>query len=168
MWCLLLLVYRGRYAARPEQWRSKQQSEQSTYKEFYSTFGSGESKLFKKNNFLTNFSNQTSNPNAIKNIRKEIDDRLDSGASSIGKSGSKRQPGNLERHGEKYAKHELGDDISKGKDKKLKKRKKRTPENIDASKEEKSAVKPFLSYETTSKKRHGKDKASKSSKKLKA
>ncbi|QCE13394.1 nucleolar protein 9 [Vigna unguiculata] len=68
------------FAANPDHWRSKQASKESTYKDFYSMFGSNDTKLMKNDSFLSDTSNNKSNPKAVKEIRKEIDQSLGSGA----------------------------------------------------------------------------------------
>ncbi|KAJ6327347.1 hypothetical protein OIU78_014263 [Salix suchowensis] len=54
------------YANRPDQWRSRQASKQSTYKEFYAAFGSGEAKSSKSDSFLADTSKSTSLTKGIK------------------------------------------------------------------------------------------------------
>lgn len=64
------------FTARPDQWRSKQASKESTYKKFYATFGSTESKMSKIDDFLSGSSNLSTAPQSLKKVKKEIDDNL--------------------------------------------------------------------------------------------
>lgn len=130
------------YANRPDQWRSRQASKQSTYKEFYAAFGSGEAKLSKSDSFLADTSKSTSLAIGVKNVRKEIDHHL---ASS-----------------EKYAKHAVVDDVMKVKNKKHEK-------GHGGASDEKATgsvnQKPFLSVDLKKNKRHGQEERSKASRK---
>eukprot|EP00258_Populus_trichocarpa_P037681 XP_024453700.1 pumilio homolog 23 isoform X2 [Populus trichocarpa] len=130
------------YANRPDQWRSRQASKQSTYKEFYAAFGSGEVKSSKSDSFLADTSKSTSLAIGVKNVRKEIDHHL---ASS-----------------EKYAKHAVVDDVMKVKNKKHEK-------GHGGASDEKATVsvnqKPFLSVDLKKNKRHGQEERSKASRK---
>lgn len=163
---LFLFSHYNRFAARPDQWKLKQSSKQSTYKEFYATFGSSETKSFNKGTFVADPTKHTSHSLDIKNMRKEIDHSLDSAVPSLGKAGMKRHPEKEEQQTGKYAKHAMADDISRGKNKK--KKNLVASEHTGASgKGAESAVKPFLSEDRSVKKRHGKDRSLKSSKKLK-
>lgn len=155
---LLHLLCCNRFAARPDQWKLKQSSKQLTYKEFFATFGSGDTKSSKKDTFLANSSKQTSNSKEIKTMRKEIDNRLGSTALS----GLKRRWEKAEQLSEKYAKH-----ISRGKNMK-KKNNQVSFENTGApTNEAENASKPFLTTDRAVKKQHRKDKPSKVFKKLK-
>ncbi|KAJ6942744.1 pumilio [Populus alba x Populus x berolinensis] len=130
------------YANRPDQWRSRQASKQSTYKEFYAAFGSGEAKSSKSDSFLADTSKSTSLAIGVKNVRKEIDHHL---ASS-----------------EKYAKHAVVDDVMKVKNKKHEK-------GHGGASDEKATgsvnQKPFLSVDLKKSKRHGHEERSKASRK---
>lgn len=130
------------YANRPDQWRSRQASKQSTYKEFYAAFGSGEAKSSKSDSFLADTSKSTSLAIGVKNVRKEIDHHL---ASS-----------------EKYAKHAVVDDVMKVKNKKHQK-------GHGGASDEKATgsvnQKPFLSVDLKKNKRHGQEERSKASRK---
>ncbi|GAV87319.1 hypothetical protein CFOL_v3_30745 [Cephalotus follicularis] len=141
------------FATQPDQWRSKQTSKQSAYKDFYSAFGSGEAESFKKDTFLTENSKHASPPNELKNKRKEIDDCHSAAAQCI----------------DKYAKHAIvDDDMMTKENKKLGKRKNSVrSENANASgKATENAVKtPFLSFDMSGKKRWRKDRPSMASKK---
>jgi nucleolar protein 9 len=141
--CLFLpFLYCVRYANRPDQWRSRQASKQSTYKEFYAAFGSGEAMSSKSDSFLSDTSKSTSLAIGVKNVRKEIDHHL---ASS-----------------EKYAKHAVVDDVMKVKNKKHEK-------GHGGASDEKATVsvnqKPFLSVDLKKNKRHGQEERSKASRK---
>lgn len=156
------------FTARPDQWRLKQSAKQLTYKEFYSTFGSNDTKSSRKDSFLADSSKQTSNSQGIKNMRKEIDNCLDSTALLSGKSGLKRRSEKEEHRSEKYAKHVMADDISKGKNKKKNKKNQVASEYAGpSSKGAEIAAKPFLSTDKTAKKRNRSNRPSKASKKLK-
>lgn len=130
------------YANRPDQWRSRQASKQSTYKEFYAAFGSGEAKSSKSDSFLADTSKSTSLAIGVKNVRKEIDHHL---ASS-----------------EKYAKHAVVDDVMKVENKKHQK-------GHGGASDEKATgsvnQKPFLSVDLKKNKRHGQEERSKASRK---
>ncbi|KAK2652146.1 hypothetical protein Ddye_012002 [Dipteronia dyeriana] len=158
------------FSARPDQWKLRQSSKQTTYKEFYAAFGSSETNSSKKDTFLADPSKPASNSNNIKTMREEIDHCLGSAAPSMSLSGSKRRSEKEEQRSEKYTKQEMGDDVSKGKKKKSKKKKDQVfSEDAGASsKGAENATKQFLSSDKEVKKQHSKDKPSKSSKKLKA
>lgn len=156
------------FTARPDQWRLKQSAKQLTYKEFYSTFGSNDTKSSRKDSFLADSSKQTSNSQGIKNMRKEIDNCLDSTALLLGKSGLKRRSEKEEHRSEKYAKHVMVDDISKRKNKKKNKKNQVASEYTGpSSKGAEIAAKPFLSTDKTAEKRNRSNRPSKASKKLK-
>ncbi|PKI34486.1 hypothetical protein CRG98_045123 [Punica granatum] len=78
-----------RYAARPEQWKKKQESKQSTFKEFFDIFGSGETRQCKDDSFVAKTSKQTSKATNLKQMRKEIDQSLNSGTPFLSKSSFK-------------------------------------------------------------------------------
>lgn len=156
------------FTARPDQWRLKQSAKQLTYKEFYATFGSNDTKSSRKDSFLADSSKQTSNSQGIKNIRKEIDNCLDSAALSLGKSGLKRRSEKEEHHSEKYAKHVIADDISKGKNKKKNKTNQVASEyGGPSSKGAENVAKFFLSTDKTVKRWNRSNRPLKASKKLK-
>ncbi|XP_031387425.1 pumilio homolog 23 [Punica granatum] len=77
------------YAARPEQWKKKQESKQSTFKEFFDIFGSGETRQCKDDSFVAKTSKQTSKATNLKQMRKEIDQSLNSGTPFLSKSSFK-------------------------------------------------------------------------------
>ncbi|KAF5732078.1 pumilio 23 [Tripterygium wilfordii] len=92
------------FAYHPDQWRSKQASKQSAYKEFYDMFGSSKTKSSENDTFLVSVSKQTAQPKDIKNMRKEIDDHLASAAPFLSMSGHKRRREKVEQRGENFAK----------------------------------------------------------------
>ncbi|EOY27395.1 Pumilio 23, putative isoform 1 [Theobroma cacao] len=132
-----------RYATKPDQWRSKQASKQSAYNEFYFAFGSSESKSPTKNKFLSNASMQTSDPEELKNTRKEIDSFLTSTS--------------------------MLDDTSAEKKKKRKKRNKDagSEDAVGSKKVMENAVQNFLSQGRPHKKRRINDRASSNASKQK-
>lgn len=71
-----MFAFPNRFTARPDQWRSKQASKESTYKKFYATFGSTESKMSKIDDFLSGSSNLSTAPQSLKKVKKVIDDNL--------------------------------------------------------------------------------------------
>ncbi|KAK9281800.1 hypothetical protein L1049_004706 [Liquidambar formosana] len=117
------------FSTRPDQWRLKQASKQSAYKEFYAAFGSNETKTFKNDSFLADTSNCTSDQKTLKMMRKEIDECLaSSSAPSLGPRNATHEVSvtkfsGLKHHpegSEKFAKLAV-DDVLKRKSKKLKK-----------------------------------------------
>ncbi|GMN36748.1 hypothetical protein TIFTF001_006256 [Ficus carica] len=86
------------FATRPDQWRSKQASKQSAYKEFHATFGSGEIKSSKHGSFLAHASKEMPRPEGIKKMRKEIDDSLSSPVPFLSNSGFKGKPQKAGKH----------------------------------------------------------------------
>lgn len=85
------LIYCNRFAASPDHWRSKQASKESTYKEFYATFGSSDTRSTKNDGFLADTSNNKSSSNNVKEMRKEIDQSLGS-SSFLSTDGFNRNP----------------------------------------------------------------------------
>lgn len=129
------------YAYKPDLWKSRLESKQSAYKEFYSTFGASEDKSSKKDTFLSDSYNRSQTQD-MNDMRKEIDDRLTFNASSHGTS---------------------------DKNKKSKKRMDFQPEQSSESRKvRENPVSNFLSSDQKDKKRHGKDKPFTPSKKMKA
>ncbi|KAK2365337.1 pumilio [Trifolium repens] len=90
------------FAASPDHWRSKQASKESTYKEFYATFGSSDTKTTKNDGFLADTSNNKSNPNNVKEMRKEIDQSLGS-SSFLSTDGFNRNPKKAKQKNKKNA-----------------------------------------------------------------
>ncbi|GMI82183.1 pumilio 23 [Hibiscus trionum] len=119
-----------RYSTKPDQWRSKQASKESTYNEFYAAFGSTESKPTKSNKFLSDASMDISELEEL-NTKKERDGSLTSMSM-------------------------LDDTLA---EKKMKKKRKREVASEDAVSSNKAAVenavKNFLSSGKPDKKRHG-------------
>lgn len=69
------------FARQPDQWKSRQASQQSALKEFYATFGPKETKSFEKESFLADTVSK-SKPGKLKDIRKEIETTLASAKTS--------------------------------------------------------------------------------------
>ncbi|KAL6496900.1 hypothetical protein OROGR_028829 [Orobanche gracilis] len=65
------------FAERPEQWRSRLNSKQSVYKEFFATFGPKDTESSRSENFLSD-TRQNPQVEKLKGMRKEIDTRLSS------------------------------------------------------------------------------------------
>lgn len=125
------------FGRRPDQWKLRQASKESAYKDFYSTFGSKETKSSKTNSFLAE-TPRTSQSENLKEMRKEIDATLASAAAQSSTvqflakensttktrtSGHKRRAERAEHKGETSAKDVAGDDVLKSKTKKQKKEK---------------------------------------------
>ncbi|KAJ9691808.1 hypothetical protein PVL29_011094 [Vitis rotundifolia] len=110
-----------RFAARPDQWRLKQSSKESAYKDFYATFGSKETQSSKTDSFVDP-SYHSSHPNSVKAMRKEIDQCLAS-VTKLNVSGHKRHPEGAEQGSEKFSKQALDEDVLKIKNKESKKKK---------------------------------------------
>ncbi|XP_047158395.1 pumilio homolog 23 [Vigna umbellata] len=108
------------FAANPDHWRSKQASKESTYKDFCSMFGSNDTKLMKNDSFLRDTSNNKSNPNTVKEMRKEIDQSLGSGAPFL--SFQNKNP-KKEKHKSKRNAYISGDDDESNRKKRSKKEK---------------------------------------------
>ncbi|KAK6118730.1 hypothetical protein DH2020_047535 [Rehmannia glutinosa] len=67
------------FEGRPDQWRSRQNSKQSAYNEFYAEFGGPkDAKSSRSENFLAD-TRQNSQAEKLKDLRKEIDTHLSSG-----------------------------------------------------------------------------------------
>lgn len=75
------LICHDRFARQPDQWKSRQASQQSALKEFYATFGPTETKSFEKESFLAD-TVPKSQPGKLKDIRKEIETTLASAKTS--------------------------------------------------------------------------------------
>lgn len=69
------------FARQPDQWKSRQASQQSALKEFYATFGPTETKSFQKESFLADTVSK-STPGKLKDIRKEIETTMVSAKTS--------------------------------------------------------------------------------------
>ncbi|KAK4269006.1 hypothetical protein QN277_022216 [Acacia crassicarpa] len=79
------------FATRPDHWRSKQESKESAYKDFYATFASDDNKSTKMRGFLANESSKNSKPKTVKEVSKEIGQSLASATSFLSLSGSKKK-----------------------------------------------------------------------------
>ncbi|KAG7992149.1 hypothetical protein I3843_02G113500 [Carya illinoinensis] len=112
-----------RFAAQPDQWRSKLASKQSAYDEFYATFGSGEAKPLKNEGFLADISKHSSHPKDLKEMRKEIDNHLSSGVPFLSTSGFKSKPKKADQHSRKHPETLVDYNITQVKNKNLNKRK---------------------------------------------
>ncbi|XP_058226935.1 pumilio homolog 23 isoform X2 [Rhododendron vialii] len=125
------------FARRPDQWKLRQASKESAYKEFYTTFGSKETKSSKTNSFLAE-TPRTSQSENLKVMRKEIESSIASAAAQSSTlqilanensttktrtSGHKRHAERAENKGETFCKAVAGDDIFKSKTKRQKKEK---------------------------------------------
>ncbi|KAK9132516.1 hypothetical protein Scep_012044 [Stephania cephalantha] len=86
------------FAAKPEQWKSKQTKKQDVYKEFYDVFGPGNKKRPNENSLhvepssskhskSVNLPSSSMHPKSVKNVRKEIDLYLGSTSKSSAGSG---------------------------------------------------------------------------------
>ncbi|KAL3528538.1 hypothetical protein ACH5RR_007860 [Cinchona calisaya] len=71
------------FAKRPDQWKLRQTSKQSALKEFYDAFGPPEIKLSENKSFLAD-ANRKSQPDKMKEMRKEIDSSLSNVAPNYG------------------------------------------------------------------------------------
>ncbi|KAK7338199.1 hypothetical protein VNO77_18801 [Canavalia gladiata] len=80
------------FAANSDHWRSKQASKESTYKDFYTTFGSNDTKSRKNDGFLVDTVNNKSNQKTVKDVRKEIDQSLGSAAPFLSMQNFQRNP----------------------------------------------------------------------------
>ncbi|GAU46980.1 hypothetical protein TSUD_190170 [Trifolium subterraneum] len=123
-----------RFAASPDHWRSKQASKESTYKEFYATFGSSDTRSTKNDGFLADTSNNKSNPNNLKEMRKEIDQSLGS-SSFLSTDGFNRNPKNAKQKNKKNVEIGGNEDDSSRKKKKSKKEKVESGHDIAAAAE---------------------------------
>ncbi|XP_058753407.1 pumilio homolog 23 [Vicia villosa] len=112
------------FAASPDHWRSKQVSKESTYKDFYATFGSGNTRSAKNDGFLADTSNNKSNPNNVKEMRKEIDQSL--GSSSFLSTDS------LNRNPKKAKKNKKDAEIDGNEDDSSRKKKKSKKEKVES------------------------------------
>jgi nucleolar protein 9 len=128
----MALIYCNRFAASPDHWRSKQASKESTYKEFYATFGSSDTKTTKNDGFLADTSNNKSNPNNVKEMRKEIDQSLGS-SSFLSTDGFNRNPKKAKQKNKKNAEIGGNEDDSGRKKKRSKKEKVESGHDIAAA-----------------------------------
>lgn len=119
----MLLLCCNRFAARPDHWRSKQASKESTYKDFYATFGSSDKKPTKMDGFLSTTSDHKSNPKNVMEVSKEIGQSLASAASFLSKPVSTRKSKKGKQKSKKDAPIGGDDGTSKRKKKSSKKKK---------------------------------------------
>ncbi|GER38882.1 pumilio 23, partial [Striga asiatica] len=104
---------------RPEQWKVRQTSKQSAYKEFYDTFEPKDGNKSRGGTFLSDTLRQNSQSENMKDMRKEINARLSSGFSTNSgsspflahhgsakrkKSGNNKNGDNYDRNGSKKLK----------------------------------------------------------------
>lgn len=101
-----------RFAARPDHWRSKQASKESTYNDFYATFATDDNKSTKMSGFLGSTSNKNSKAKTVKEISKEIGQSLASATPFLGMSGSSRNSKKGKQNSKKNAQIGRGGDGS--------------------------------------------------------
>ncbi|CAA0821179.1 Pumilio homolog 23 [Striga hermonthica] len=103
------------FAERPEQWKSRQTSKQSAYKEFYDTFGPKDGNKSRGGTFLSDTLRQNSQSEKMKDMRKEINACISSafstnsgspflahqGSAKRKKSGKNKNGDNFDRKGSK-------------------------------------------------------------------
>lgn len=113
-----------RFAARPDQWRSRQESKQSTFRDFSATFGSSETKpsdnseteQSKKSSFLSDDYKKKSK------VGKTVDHHQASSAPFLSTTGFKRKPKEKGQSSKKFARVSVEEDVSKVKNNKSKKK----------------------------------------------
>lgn len=115
-------MFHVRFASRPDQWRSRQASRESAYKEFHDTFGSGKSKSPKTEGFLANSSKYTSHPKDVKTMRQEIEHQTTSGVPFLSTSGFKGKSEKGKHGGNNYFRGSTNNDISEGRTKNSKRK----------------------------------------------
>ncbi|GMQ07936.1 hypothetical protein CsSME_00051910 [Camellia sinensis var. sinensis] len=116
------------FARRPDQWKLRQASKQSVYKEFYATFGSKETKSSKTDHFLAE-TPRTSQPEKLKEMRKEIEASLGSATAPSSSTQflanedltTKVRMSGHKRHAKREEQYD--DDVLESKNKKQKKKK---------------------------------------------
>ncbi|KAL2345982.1 hypothetical protein Fmac_007267 [Flemingia macrophylla] len=129
------------YAASPDHWRSKQASKESTFKDFYATFGSGDKKSTKNDAFLADASNTKSNQKTVKEMRKEIDQSLGSAAPFLSTQNFKSHPKKAKQKIRKNAQINGDDDNTNRTKKRSKKEKVESGFDVAASTTTKKTVK---------------------------
>ncbi|XP_022992154.1 pumilio homolog 23-like [Cucurbita maxima] len=123
------------FASRPDQWRSRQASRESAYKEFHDTFGSDKSKSLKTGGFLADSSKQKSHPKDVKTMRQEIEHFTTSGVPFLSMSGNMGKSEKGKHSDKKYTRASTDNDISETKTKSSKrKRNKDQSKNAAAGK----------------------------------
>ncbi|KAI3874975.1 hypothetical protein MKW98_019548 [Papaver atlanticum] len=80
------------YATRPDQWKSRQESKQTAYREFYDAFGSTKKTKKSSETFVGESSSRLSPPRSVKKMRIEVDQFFASAGTSQ-PSGSSNFPG---------------------------------------------------------------------------
>lgn len=145
------------YARRPEQWKSRQATKESAYKEFYATFGP-KTTSSKDNSFLSN-TYRSSQPEKVKEMRKEIDSHVATLLDPSSKTSGKHTP-------EVDTNPAVDNKILKTKNKKRKSIDKGGFDNVVASKTiDVHSEKSSKADDKKLKKRHKEESTSKSSKK---
>lgn len=146
-----------RYAKRPEQWKSRQATKESAFKEFYATFGP-KTTSSKNNSFLSN-THRSSQPEKVKEMRKEIDNHVATLLDPSPKTAGKHAP-------EVDANSARDNKVLKAKNKKRKSIDKGDSDNVVASKAiDVQSEKSSKSDDKKLKKRHKEESTSKSSRK---
>ncbi|KAL8113624.1 hypothetical protein AgCh_020811 [Apium graveolens] len=145
------------FAKRPEQWKSRQATKESAYKEFYATFGPNTTSS--KNNSFLSKTYHSSQPEKVKEMRKEIDNHVATLLDPSTKPAGKHTP-------EVEANPARDNKVLKAKNKKRKSIDKGGSDNVVASKTiDVHSEKSSKSDDRKSKKRHKEESTSKSSKK---
>ncbi|XP_010271077.1 PREDICTED: pumilio homolog 23 isoform X2 [Nelumbo nucifera] len=118
------------FATRPDQWRLRQASKQTAYKEFYAEFGSDKTGSPVNSSFLAQSILHPVQPKGLKKMRKEIDQSLVSvSTSSLGFSAVKQHEQKAKQGNKKISQHDLVDALRDGNKYKTKKRKSVEAEN---------------------------------------
>ncbi|XP_010271078.1 PREDICTED: pumilio homolog 23 isoform X3 [Nelumbo nucifera] len=119
-----------KFATRPDQWRLRQASKQTAYKEFYAEFGSDKTGSPVNSSFLAQSILHPVQPKGLKKMRKEIDQSLVSvSTSSLGFSAVKQHEQKAKQGNKKISQHDLVDALRDGNKYKTKKRKSVEAEN---------------------------------------
>ncbi|XP_008462236.2 pumilio homolog 23 [Cucumis melo] len=121
------------FASQPDQWRSKQASRESVYKEFHDTFGSGKSKSSKADGFLADNSKYRSHPKDVKTMRQEIEHHTTSGIPFLKMSGFKNKSEKGRHGGKQYSRASMDIDTSGGKTKTSKRKRNKDQSEKTAS-----------------------------------
>ncbi|XP_027349858.1 pumilio homolog 23 [Abrus precatorius] len=129
------------FAASADHWRSKQASKESTYKDFYATFGSTGTKSKKNDAFLADTLNSKSNQKTVKEMRKEIDQSLGSRAPFLSTQSFKGNPKRTKQKSKRNTQIGGDDDNSNRKKKRSNKEKVESGYDIAATAATKKTVK---------------------------
>ncbi|KAA0059354.1 pumilio-like protein 23 [Cucumis melo var. makuwa] len=121
------------FASQPDQWRSKQASRESVYKEFHNTFGSGKAKSSKADGFLADNSKYRSHPKDVKTMRQEIEHHTTSGIPFLKMSGFKNKSEKGRHGGKQYSRASMDIDTSGGKTKTSKRKRNKDQSEKTAS-----------------------------------